>query len=538
MRQAARLPQTSFDYATLDAETRIVVQQRTGEIRTIARRAAADIIEIGDRLSEVKTRLGHGQFGAWLSGEFGWSQESAQRFMRVAERFQNRQIDGFAPSALYMLASPAVPEEARQEALARAAQGQRIGVKAARQIAQAHQPDFAPVWALEPGVRHWLAPRAATPEAQIELLTAIQDRTTAGLIALEELLTCGDLAAPRRKPDVLLAVGRVLAGLRQAAGDRGQAETGGRGQESGIRAQTADVPRVSAAWPAADRAPRAGLAPEPALLPNPPASVCPVAQTFPLTIGGVTIMHADSRLLLRHVTSASAHLVITSPPYNVGLTYNSYHDNLPVADHLALLRTVFANCQQALVPGGRLAVVVPFGTSRSPWQPLAAQVTDLLTGLGFGLRGQITWDKGTTGNRTTWGSFRLPTNPTLRDRTEAILVAHTGAGKLAVPADALQRDDKGAYSPLLPGALFLALTQDLWTLAPESAQRIGHPAPFPVELAERLIRLYGYPGCHVLDPFAGSGTVGVAARKLGCRATLVDIDADYCRLAQARVQAG
>ncbi len=84
------------------------------------------------------------------------------------------------------------------------------------------------------------------------------------------------------------------------------------------------------------------------------------------------------------------------------------------------------------------------------------------------------------------------------------------------------------------GELFLALTQGLWQVAPESAQRFGHPAPFPAELAERLIRLYGYPGCHVVDPFGGSGTVGVAAQQLGCRATLVDIDAGYCALAARR----
>jgi site-specific DNA-methyltransferase (adenine-specific) len=82
----------------------------------------------------------------------------------------------------------------------------------------------------------------------------------------------------------------------------------------------------------------------------------------------------------------------------------------------------------------------------------------------------------------------------------------------------------------------MALAQDYWPLAPESAARIGHPAPFPVALAERLIRFYAYPRAHVLDPFAGSGTVGVAALRLGCRATLVDIDASYCELAKRRCE--
>jgi site-specific DNA-methyltransferase (adenine-specific) len=164
-------------------------------------------------------------------------------------------------------------------------------------------------------------------------------------------------------------------------------------------------------------------------------------------------------------------------------------------------------------------------------------VASLLADAGLTLRGQIIWDKGTCGNRTTWGSFRLPTDPSLRDTTETIVVAHKGSSHLAVPEDCLRRDASGPYSPLMPDAdTFMALAQDHWAIAPESATAVGHPAPFPVALAERLIRFYAYPTAHVLDPFAGSGTVGVAALRLGCRATLVDIDAAYCTLARRRLE--
>jgi site-specific DNA-methyltransferase (adenine-specific) len=187
-------------------------------------------------------------------------------------------------------------------------------------------------------------------------------------------------------------------------------------------------------------------------------------------------------------------------------------------------------------------VVVPFGVGRNPWAPLAARVADLepeapygLSDAGFTLRGQIVWDKGTSGGRTTWGSFRLPTDPSLRDTTEAILVAHKDDGRLIMPAGVAQHDSEGAYSPLLADqALFMELAQDHWRVPPESATRVGHPAPFPAALPERLIRFYAYPGAHVLDPFAGSGATGLAALRLGCRATLVDIDAEYCCLAEAR----
>lgn len=134
-----------FDYATLDSETRIVVQQRTTEIKGLMRRAAQDIIEIGHKLKEVKARLGHGHFGGWLRAEFEWSEPTAQRFMRVSGAFQNRQIDGFAPSALYLLAAPSTPDAAREEALSRAEAGEPITFGAAREIVAEYKAPAEPL---------------------------------------------------------------------------------------------------------------------------------------------------------------------------------------------------------------------------------------------------------------------------------------------------------------------------------------------------------------------------------------------------------
>ena len=101
-----------FDYGTLDSETRIVVQQRTGEIRSLVRRSAQDVVDIGVKLGEVKQRLGHGGFGRWLEAEFQWSDSAAQKFMAVANRFKSVKFTDLtvAPSALYLLAAPSTPE--------------------------------------------------------------------------------------------------------------------------------------------------------------------------------------------------------------------------------------------------------------------------------------------------------------------------------------------------------------------------------------------------------------------------------------------
>jgi hypothetical protein len=128
-------------YASLDVETRIVVQQRTSEIKTLMRRTAQDIVEIGQKLIEVKDRLGHGRFDAWLYVEFEWSLQTAKRFMNVAQQFQNQQFVDFdmAPSALYLLAAPSAPESAREEALLRAEKGEQITHRVAQEILLAHK---------------------------------------------------------------------------------------------------------------------------------------------------------------------------------------------------------------------------------------------------------------------------------------------------------------------------------------------------------------------------------------------------------------
>jgi phage N-6-adenine-methyltransferase len=129
-----------FDYAALDTETRMLVQQRTSEIKALMKRAAQDIIDIGQKLIEVKARLGHGNFGAWLSAEFDWHYTTAVNFMRVAETFKNRNFLDLhvAPSALYLLAAPSTPESARVEVLERAQDGERITYTDTREVVKRH----------------------------------------------------------------------------------------------------------------------------------------------------------------------------------------------------------------------------------------------------------------------------------------------------------------------------------------------------------------------------------------------------------------
>ncbi|MCG3208599.1 MAG: hypothetical protein FOGNACKC_02210 [Anaerolineae bacterium] len=134
----------NFDYRQLDAETRIVVQQRTGEIKSLMKRTAQDIIEIGEKLIEVKGRLPHGAFGIWLESEFQWSDRTARKYMSIASTFSNRKSSSdlmMSFETMAYLAAPSTPEPARQAALARAQAGERITHSAAKEIVTGHKTE-------------------------------------------------------------------------------------------------------------------------------------------------------------------------------------------------------------------------------------------------------------------------------------------------------------------------------------------------------------------------------------------------------------
>jgi DNA modification methylase len=246
----------------------------------------------------------------------------------------------------------------------------------------------------------------------------------------------------------------------------------------------------------------------------------------------------DSRHL--DLPDNSVALVVTSPPYFVGKDYEIDADRPEVpasyADYLRLLHEVFAECVRVLEPGGRIAVNVA-NLGRKPYRSLSADVIRILQDdLGLLLRGEVIWKKseGATGN-CAWGSFRSASNPVIRDITERIVIAAKGRFDRAIPVK------KRAASSLpwensVNNDEFMAATLDVWDIPPESAQRVGHPAPFPVELPERLIHLYTFEDDLVLDPFMGSGTTLLAAAKLDRRYVGCDLDSAYVDIARRRVQ--
>jgi site-specific DNA-methyltransferase (adenine-specific) len=240
------------------------------------------------------------------------------------------------------------------------------------------------------------------------------------------------------------------------------------------------------------------------------------------------------------VDDNSVALVVTSPPYFAGKAYETElgagHIPATYLEYLTMLRDVFAECLRVLEPGGRLCVNVA-NLGRKPYRSLAGDVTTILQDeLAMLLRGEVVWvkAKGAAGS-CAFGSYMKASNPVLRDLSERVVIASKGRFDRAIPAK--ERAASGLpHESTITKEEFLASTLDVWEIRPERARRVGHPAPFPVELPERFIRLYTYADDVVLDPFLGSGSTAVAAVRNDRRYVGYDTDAEYIALAEARVE--
>ncbi|MFX0013890.1 MAG: DNA-methyltransferase [Promethearchaeota archaeon] len=233
------------------------------------------------------------------------------------------------------------------------------------------------------------------------------------------------------------------------------------------------------------------------------------------------IFHSSSELM-EELPDTSVHLMITSPPYNVG---KEYDNNYTLVEYLELLKRVFIEVKRVLVPGGRACINIA-NLGRKPYIPLHSFLIDIMFELEFLMRGEIIWDKSASaGASTAWGSWMSPTNPSLRDVHEYILV---------FSKDTYNREKSNRKSTITRDE-FLELTKSIWKFPTESAKRIGHPAPFPIELPYRLIQLYTHNNEIILDPFIGSGQTAIAAIKADRQYIGYEVEKEYVELAENRI---
>ena len=224
---------------------------------------------------------------------------------------------------------------------------------------------------------------------------------------------------------------------------------------------------------------------------------------------------------LKHIPDSSVHLMVTSPPYNVGKDYDK---DLDFNEYFDMLDAVFAETYRLLVNGGRACINIA-NVGRKPYIPYHSFIINLMLRNGFLMRGEVIWEKGAgAGASTAWGSWMSATNPTLRDTHEYILVFSKGRFGRKNGKNTITRDE------------FLEYTKSVWSFGPESAKKVSHPAPFPVELPRRCIQLYTFEGDIVFDPFCGSGSAAIAAIRSNRDFLMVDSNRKYAAIAKRRIK--
>lgn len=221
----------------------------------------------------------------------------------------------------------------------------------------------------------------------------------------------------------------------------------------------------------------------------------------------------------------SIDLIVTSPPYNVDIRYNSHNDTMPYEDYLSFTREWLNRCYKFLKDDGRFCLNIPLDKNKGGQQSVCADITTIAKQIGFKYHSTIIWNEQNISRRTAWGSWLSASAPYVIAPVEVIVLLFKKEWKKI----------SGSRKSDITKQEFMEWTNGVWNFSGESKKRVGHPAPFPVELPRRCIKLFSYVGDTILDPFLGSGSTLLACLKTGREGIGVDIDKNYCELAKRRL---
>jgi site-specific DNA-methyltransferase (adenine-specific) len=253
----------------------------------------------------------------------------------------------------------------------------------------------------------------------------------------------------------------------------------------------------------------------------------------PQSVGDRKVFFENSRLKIINddifktddIAPGSADLIVTSPPYNVDIKYESYDDKISYESYLDFSEKWMKRCYEWLKDDGRFCLNIPLDKNKGGQQSVGADMTTTAKRIGFKYHSTVVWNEGNISRRTAWGSWLSPSAPYVIAPVELIVILYKHSWK---------KNGKKRKSDITRDE-FMDWTNGLWTFSGESKKKIGHPAPFPVELPRRCIKLFSFVEDVVLDPFMGSGSTLVASMLNNRCGIGIDHDLSYCELAKARL---
>lgn len=236
-------------------------------------------------------------------------------------------------------------------------------------------------------------------------------------------------------------------------------------------------------------------------------------------------IYNDDILATDCVPADSVDLIITSPPYNVDIKYGTHDDQMTYQDYLGFTKEWIKKCYQMAKPDGRFCLNIPLDKNKGGQQSVCADITTIAKQIGWQYHSTIIWNEQNISRRTAWGSWLSASAPYVIAPVEVIVVLYKTVWK----------KQGGSRESDITREEFLEWTNGVWTFNGESKKRVGHPAPFPVELPNRCIKLFSFVGDMVLDPFLGSGSTLIACLQNNRQGIGIDVDEKYCDLAQQRL---
>ena len=238
-----------------------------------------------------------------------------------------------------------------------------------------------------------------------------------------------------------------------------------------------------------------------------------------------TYIYQDDFLSTTCIEENSVDLIVTSPPYNVDIKYGNYNDELSYNDYLSFTREWLTKALKLVKLDGRFCLNIPLDKNKGGQQSVYVDITKIAKEVGWKYHSTVIWNEQNISRRTAWGSWLRASAPYVIAPVEMIVILYKDSWKKT----------SGSKKSDIIKEEFIEWTNGVWTFNGESKKRIGHPAPFPIELPRRCIKLFTFVGDTVLDPFMGSGTTLIAAHVFNRKGIGVEIDADYCELAKKRL---